>query len=307
MKNTSTPLNAGRKLAAYSSLAGSFLLLHSAAQGQINYTDLDPDESVFPLGAFDVDMDDNGDVDFTFSITTFTIPDFFYTVSAGTVFYDGLFNVMKIYPAPGNGVVAYPISTTGGATLAYAEALNAGQEIDGGAAIYTNSNIYMGAFVSVVGYPAPGSNYQFYAFGAWPDKTNKYVGVKFEGDGNEYYGWVRCTVNDADLEVVLIDYAYNGSPEAMIEAGQMPTAINTLNPDAMQVYSNGNMIYISDIQIQSSATVQVYDVQGKQVFNGNLDLNGMQIGLDNTATGVYTVRIATEDDAHYVKQVFVNN
>ncbi len=307
MKSTSTPLSAGKKLAAYSSLAGSFLLLHTAAQGQINYTDLDPDESVFPLGAFDVDMDDNGDVDFTFSVTTLTLPDFFYTVTNHSVYFDGLFNVMKIYPGAGNGVVAYPLSTTGGGTLAYAEALNAGAEIDGGAAIYTNSNVYMGAFLSVVGYPAPGSNYQFYAFGAWPGKTNKYVGVRFDGDGNEYYGWVRVTVNDADVEVILIDYAYNGTPEGMIEAGEMPTAISSLNPDAMQVYSNGNMIYINDIQIQSAATVQVFDVQGKQIFTGSLDMNGMQIALESASTGVYTVRVATEDDAHYVKQVFVNN
>lgn len=307
MKNSSTPRIAGKKLAAYSSLAGSFLLLHSAAQGQINYTDLDPDESVFPLGAFDVDMDDNGDVDFTFSVTTFTLPDFFYTVTNHSVYFDGLFNVMKIYPAAGNGAVAYPLSTSSGGTLAYAEALNAGSEIDGGAAIYTNSNIYMGAFLSVANYPAPGSNYQFYSFGAWPGKTEKYVGVKFAGDGGDYYGWVRCSVNNADIEVMLLDYAYNGTPDAVIEAGEMPSAINSLNPDAMDVYSNGNIIYINDIQIQSAATVQVYDVQGKQVFNGNLNINGMQIALDNASTGVYTVRVATADDAHYVKQVFVKN
>ncbi|HMZ88245.1 MAG TPA: T9SS type A sorting domain-containing protein [Chitinophagales bacterium] len=307
MKKSFTTGLSRKNLAAYSSMAGTFLLLHTSAQGQVGYTDLDPDETLNPLDVYDLDMDNNGDIDFTFNFTTFTLPDFFYTVAYHSVYFDGLFNVMKIYPTPGNGVVAYPLSTTGGATLAYAEALNAGADIDGGQAFYTNSAIYMGAFLSVKDYPGVGSNYQFYTFGAWPGKTGKFVGVRFEGDGNEYYGWVRVSVNNDDLEITIDDYAYLSTPETAIEAGQLPTAIHNIDPSQLNVYANGNIINIGVNELNTtSADVNVYDIQGRVVYSNGLNMSGMQITLDAVATGTYTVKITTAEGANYAKRVLIN-
>ena len=49
-----------------------------------------------------------------------------------------------------------------------------------------------------------------------------YLGVEFEIDGADHYGWIRLTVGGAGNGGVIHDWAYNSIPGQPILAGQVP-------------------------------------------------------------------------------------
>lgn len=59
-------------------------------------------------------------------------------------------------------------------------------------------------------------------YGNWTIHAVKYLGLKLIKGGNIYYGWVRLYVNATlvGAELIVMDYAYNSSPNQPILAGQ---------------------------------------------------------------------------------------
>ncbi len=55
--------------------------------------------------------------------------------------------------------------------------------------------------------------------GLWGNVT-KYLGLKVIKGPKVYYGWVRLNVNISPAKLIVKDYAYNGSPNRPILAGQ---------------------------------------------------------------------------------------
>jgi len=306
MKKSFTNKETVKKLASYSALAGAFVLVNTGANAQIVYTDVDPDETVGTGDSYDLDMNNDGDVDFTINMTSITIPSLFYTTAFHSVYYDAVINFMKIYPTSGNAVNAYTLSTFSGGTVGYGYALNNGEDIGPSANMLENSTQYLGAYLGILDYPAPGDIYSFSSFGEWPTKESKFLGVRFAADGNDHYGWVRITCEN--LEITIEDYAYNGTPDGEIGAGDMPTAIETvLTDNQLSAYSFGNTINVVVKDITSDATVSVFNTTGQKVYQNGLNLSGMQITLDNAATGNYTLQITTADNATYSKQLYIQN
>jgi len=54
----------------------------------------------------------------------------------------------------------------------------------------------------------------------WEGKVDKYLGLRFNIDGQTHYGWARLDVNNSYVWVIK-DYAYNATPNKSILAGQM--------------------------------------------------------------------------------------
>lgn len=193
------------KLAAYSALAGGFLLTGLQADAQLIYTDLDPDETIGLGDSYELDINDDGSTDFEFLINSFTIPSFFYSISNPSVLWDGLINRAMIYPDGGNSVYAATATGTGGSTFAYPYAMNNGDIVDEDLNFNGNSSQFLGLYLSVVDYPGAGSNYPFINYGNWVNANNKFLGLKFEDGGETYYGWVRMSLDG--LELTIDDYA----------------------------------------------------------------------------------------------------
>jgi hypothetical protein len=57
--------------------------------------------------------------------------------------------------------------------------------------------------------------------GPWVPGTTKYLGLKLISGSNIYYGWARLMIETyRESELIVMDYAYNSSPNQPILAGQ---------------------------------------------------------------------------------------
>lgn len=307
MKKTFTKNQVKTKLAGYSALASAFVLSAASANGQIQYTDVDPDETYDNSGDFyELDLNMDGDVDFTVSIYTFTYPGAFSTtVSHAT--YDGI--LKWIWANAYNGSIGGSTLASGGYTFAFPYAKNEGAAIDDGLSWQNLSNQTMVFSFGVLDVPAPGSTYAFSLYGNWSDKSDKYLPLLLDDGGNTYYGWARFDVDANNHEFKIKDYAVQGVADASIDAGQDGVGIHSvIQNNELTAYSFGNTINIAvkDLKTQG-ATVKVFDISGKVVYTNNLDLTGMTITLDKAATGNYTLQVVTEENSVFTKKLFVQN
>jgi hypothetical protein len=61
-------------------------------------------------------------------------------------------------------------------------------------------------------------------FGPWANATNRYLGFKFNINGEAHYGWARLTVGDylhSNTAIVLTGYAYETQPNTKIIDGHL--------------------------------------------------------------------------------------
>jgi hypothetical protein len=68
-----------------------------------------------------------------------------------------------------------------------------------------------------------GSDSLSYAFGSWFNVTNRYLGVKFNINGETHYGWVRLSVQNQGgitITATLTGYAYETLPNTPLTAGK---------------------------------------------------------------------------------------
>jgi hypothetical protein len=306
MKRTlTTQEKVTKKLASYSALAGAFVLANAGANAQVAYTDVNPDETYSGDGEFyELDLNGDGDVDFMFKVSDFTSPGFFYSIADPTVTWAGAIKNVRIYSY--NGSVGGE-SGSYGTLLPYA--LNAGAEINSDMQFNTSAsygNQIMGFYLGVIDYPNAGSTYAFIDVGNWPGKEEKFIALKLKDGGDDFYGWARLSVSDASDEFTIHDYAYKTAADASIEAGEVAgVSIQTvIQNNQMSAYGYGNTINLVVNDLKSNgATVKVFNTTGQVVYQNQLDFSGMQITLDNAASGVYTVRVVTEENAVFTRTV----
>ena len=67
-----------RKFLAYSAAATAFLAGAVGAEGQVVYTDIDPDEVLSAGETFSLDLNNDGNIDFLINNRQETLPSFFY-------------------------------------------------------------------------------------------------------------------------------------------------------------------------------------------------------------------------------------
>lgn len=85
----------------------------------------------------------------------------------------------------------------------------------------------------------------YYVVGVWANTKDKYLGVRFEFNGQAHFGWVRLSVKASPygkptIQVTLTGYAYETTPNTTINAGDQgpnsalrgaPPANETVQPD----------------------------------------------------------------------------
>ncbi len=190
-----------RRLVSYASAAtaaGAGLLgLARPAQAQIVYT---PAHVVIgPRGSYSLDLTNDGATDFVLhdSITS----------NCST-----LFSALLAKPTLANAVEGGT-----GREVSFAGVLNAGARIGSSQRFIrgTNGGVLMGEAIDSPG----GGQYA----GKWIHVVNRYLGLKFQINGETHFGWARMTVDFRlfkPLKSVLTGYAYQTQPNTPIIAGQ---------------------------------------------------------------------------------------
>ncbi len=209
------------KIKRYSLVTSSALATAFAANAQVVYTDVNPDYTGYGSlygDAFSVDLNNDGITDFTINARSTNSYD-------SDRYWDG--SSIGIHSKSGNSV---------------AVSSNLPQAMDSGADIGTNldwddaNKQDLGHLFRWWGRPFPSSSSGSIYFGNFLDQSEKFLGVRFEFDGEQYYGWIRLSLNGAYAYTVH-DFAYEATPNKSIVAGdtgtvvscQVVTGLNTAN------------------------------------------------------------------------------
>ncbi|MFN0275389.1 MAG: T9SS type A sorting domain-containing protein [Chitinophagales bacterium] len=279
--------NNAKKLAAYSAMAGAFVSAASSADAQVTYVDLEPDEELEIGAVYFLDMDDNGDDDFLFQVAS---------TSGGSWSFARVFGSVTTsaysFGNSTNRVVGYS-----GAFLPYGSALDEDEVIDEDADFLET---YAVAFLASI--------YGGITYGAFADQDDKYLGVKFDIDGEVHYGWIRLDATVGPVSATLKDYAYQATAETAINTAQTedPVAINTIDPSKLSIYSYGNTVNLVVNNLNAeNGEVKIFNMQGQVIFTAPLNAKGMQITMPFAAEGTYTVK-ATSVEGVMSQQVFLS-
>lgn len=149
--------NNNSKLAKRLSQYGTFALAAigtAEADGQVVYTDVDPDFSGSTGSSYAIDLDNNGVDD---------------------VIIEKNMTNLSANPEGSNGI----LGSGSNINYAYPYALNSGDNI--------SSGVVYGNFLN-------GVNGNLMYPGVWDNVTDKYLGVEFDISGSTHYGWIRLDV-----------------------------------------------------------------------------------------------------------------
>lgn len=193
-----------KKLAWYAAAAGAaglgLLASTPAADARIVY--FPANQRILPNTTFALDVNHDGVTDFTLSDTH------------GCNF-DYCYGDLSAVPAAGNAVEG----KLGFLGTQLASALNAGAPI-GPAAPFSGQLMIRTSMGST---------------GRWLNVTNRYLGLKFQINGQTHFGWARLTVRVSSARVLaaLTGYAYETVPDMPIVAGKTSGAesATTISPN----------------------------------------------------------------------------
>lgn len=256
--DNSTPKTLTKKLLQYGSLTAAFAATGNI-QGQIVYTDIDPDAGGFGM-FYNLDLNNDGQRDFAI-----------YTgEDVNMMPTNRLYVAGSFYPnSPGvnnsfQGAGYQPFALDSGAVI------SAGQSFNGFIASLNIDSCTTGNFCDV---------------------TDKFLGLKFDIAGSDHYGWARLTVDAAGMEWTIKDYAYNSVAGASIMAGE-GTVLSTEESSLarLSITAIGKSISLRNLPAQSA--YKLINMSGQELLRGNLQTDATVIEVPNVANGVYVFELA---------------
>lgn len=258
-----------KKLAAYSAMTASVIALASEkSNGQIVYTDINPDQDIL-VGDTSIDLNNDGFADFKFekSISFNSYSEGFSTSGE-----------LIVSPYGNNQIIG---------TAAKADALSSGNLIT------KNSPALQGEVLMVSSWStfqcATSDCYSFFNVshyaGNWHNTVDHYLGFSLVVNADTLYGWMRLDVSLIDGAVTLKDYAYNSSPGKSIAAGD--TNNICIQPP----------VIIPGISTCDSAPFSVNEIPGGQIqwYNGSDPIPGAtDFAYTASSSGSYSVKFFSD-------------
>lgn len=246
------------RLKKYALSAAAFTAAGGAANAQIQYTDIIPDDTVTGGGAsYALDLNNDGTVDFNFFIVNTT---YAYTYSSGSYGYIVQGIGINTLSNSNNGMLS---NSNGVSAMSSGSAIN-------GAGYFTSSGALAANVVSFYNYT--GSYGTIYSYtntnilGNWQGATDKYLGLKVQVGSFAYYGWARLTVL-SDTQFVIKDYAIQVNPNVSINAGDTfalaplaaDSVVNVIGADVAN-NGNGQDLNVQFNMIADETTISAYRI-----------------------------------------------
>jgi hypothetical protein len=254
-----------QRLAQYGAMSAA-VMAAADANGQVVYTDLEPDLVIDVAGQFDLDFTND-----TFVNITIANP-------------DGL--------AGGNAAIVF--TSSGGALAGFT---SAGYQ-------YPFLMAADDAIDAATGYTATGArgdlNYYgcAYSNSQWcGDVTDGYLGVKFLNlsTGTTHYGWVRMDTDvGGDNLMVVKDYAFEATPDTGIAAGdQGSLGLNDTAFDGFKYLVDS----ANNLSLRAASALEqvvLHNVLGQEIMSRQLSGTNESISLASLETGVYIATVNIE-------------
>jgi hypothetical protein len=185
----------------------------------------------------------------------------------------------------GSTEIAGVVTTLVSEDVMEATLFNSGDVIDASAS-YVNSStpsIFPGVATGATNTTAFGTQ----AFGQFPGQGYKYIGCKFNTGTTDMYGWIRVTQN-LEADTLIIDsYGYE-TVGTSIDAGATGNgfvSVQESDIDNVEMTMANGILTLTNLK---NADVTIYTLNGKQVFNRNM--NGtLNWNMNAQVAGLYLV------------------
>ena len=268
----------GKYTAAAAALVGA-----SGANAQIVYTDVNPDFA-HPGNEIGYGLDLDNDANFDFAM-----------FSADTVVTSGARVRYTVIAPYGTAAASNAIAGESPSGYDYALALNSGDMID--------ATLNWIAATNTMAYNVDSNNpYNE----NWNGVTDKYLGLKFVVAGNTHYGWARLDVQAVADVWTLKDYAFNGTPNGSITAGQM-AGVNTMELESLVHFVNqpNNTVKVVVNGGLTEGAITLVSANGQTVSTGNVDSDEYIVDLNGLSAGIYVIN-AQFAEGSMTKKVIVH-
>jgi len=307
--------NLTMQLAEYSVLAGSFLVANNTVNGQVIYTDIEPDivlDGANPALYIDMDNDETDDVFLT------RIESIYYNDSWGNIESYSIHLIMFGADPIGldKSVAAmYVHSCEACGVYNFAYAFNDTMEIDN-----SMPEVFPIDEIDWHGWGQMASKFRFISYygeiGVWhlqpgfwrdPDVMDsvRYLGIRFDDtEGCRHYGWIRCVVADSVSRMIVQGYAYEATCDKPIMAGDTVgfTAIEDDQELAAQIWVNNNFLHVYLAVPSGVAEMAVYNSMGQMVAQDKIQGQSHSGPLE-MPDGVYIVAVTANDRRSEMKVV----
>ncbi len=262
------------RLSKYTAAAAAVTVGATGANAQIVYTDVDPD-FMHPGDEIGFGLDMNNDGNFDFIIAS---GDSVFQTSSGSVRVRN-----TVVAGYGSQAANNAIAGEMPSNYNYALALDMGAMID-------NTLNWISA-TNTMAYNVDSANP--YAEN-WNGVTDKYLGLRFNSGGNDYYGWARMDVQ-AEADVwTLKDYAYQAG-QTGIEAGATATIEEgTMDQYVHFINQNDNTVMIRLNEAVTGANVTVVSASGQVVQTGAVEGTEFVVEMNDLAGGIYMINVTSE-------------
>ncbi|MDQ3046444.1 MAG: hypothetical protein M3R27_02775, partial [Bacteroidota bacterium] len=259
MKDKTSTLN--NRIKSYSALAGSLIAVTSA-NGQVVYTDVNPDTTINLNTIYALDLNNDG------------ITDFDLEQRSGT--YGGYFSYDAVGVNP--KFITNAVDTAAGGS---AIAASAGYSVDASGNWIDSSAIATQfpplAAALAVKVPAAG-----YSFGNFIGTTGKFLCLRFDVEGDVYYGWARINVPADAKSFTLIDYAYNGTINGASVTGSLLGISESALNNLVQIYSTDKNILVKlDAKVPVEGIVSVRNIAGQEIVNHSVTSSESTISMQS--------------------------
>lgn len=292
-------------LKKYTAVAGA-VIASSSVNAQIVYTDIT-----------DVTLDKNAtpyQLDFDGDLTADLVLQVGYINNSGTATTSGItftYTLDASYAAvgvnAGGGVLGVNSTTSSGGTSFNVSALNNGDAI--GAAGLFGGTGSSGALLAAEGaFNVPAFSFTSpVAIGNFLGVTDKFLGAKFTIGATTHYGWVRLDVSDGSvglLTMTIKDYAYNGTADADILAGQMAGLQDVAVDNKVTIKTLLDEAFINVTPDLIGGEMVIVNMAGQEVKSQLIGDVNSKITYDGLETGIYTL-VARFESGSVNKKIYV--
>lgn len=271
-----------KELLRYSSAAAA-LLGATEMNAQYQYTDI-PDTTIdYNNGFYNLDLDQDGQMDFT-------IRQYVDTGAAGNtnaVLIQPYTNTINRIAGEKQGQYNYPFN------LAAATVVDNSTEWDGAGGQFTTG--YM-AFV-VDGQAYPNSN--------WIGPlTDGYLGLQLWKPTGLYYGWARLNISEDSKSFTVLDFSVNLTADSSIVVGsellgQIENVLNAVNIAVLP----GELV-INHSRIDQKVTFRLIDLSGRLLHTGTTEGNETRINIAEFPNALYILEMESNGLVRREKLIF---
>lgn len=282
------------KLNNYAAFATAFLFTHNI-NAEIVYTDIEPDVTLDNDNYFyEIDIDDGGVNDFQFLRIKGAYYSYWESVYRS-------FTALFFYNLAENKFFAGSYFTVGSAMYSSYQTFRP-YAIPVGYSVGPLLSFQSEGWPIMVSHVFDESHNLIKNEGHWSAVDEGYIGIRMGVLGEARYGWIRVTIIEEPLSIIIHDFAYETTLNKPIRTGVTFSSIaetaSGSSPFSI-VHSDKNTIQVLAPN-QLPYTIQLFDLSGKMVLNSNQQTGNTTITIPNQ-TGVYILQIQSDGNQYGFK------